>query len=843
MKRLAISMAAHVDAGKTTLSEALLFTAGEIRKQGRVDNKDAFLDNNSQERERGITIFSKQALLRLDGAEFTLIDTPGHADFAADAERAFAVSDCAALVISGADGVQSRTRTILRLLERAELPVFTFVNKMDISHKSRSELLDELRSLDRRFADFSENIAETSAEFDEECMNCLLDNGEVTDEMIARSVKERKIFPVLFGSALKNDGVEKFADLLARFAIPKEIYSDFAAQVFKISADKNGVRETQLKINGGELRVRQELNGEKITQIRVYNGEKFTSAETAWAGQLCAVTGLSKTFAGQCFGEQKPPSEPSVRAALSYNVMFDSRVNITEAYSKLKILEQEDPQLRFSLSRGEIRAEVMGEIQLEVLQTVIKERFGLFAAFGEGRISYKETITERVEGVGHFEPLRHYAEVHLLIEPLPRGSGVVFARDCRNLDENWQRLIMSHLRERRHIGVLTGSPITDVKITLKSGKAHLKHTEGGDFREATYRAVRQGLVSARSQLLEPFYEFSLEVPQSAVGRALTDLQRMGAKFSSPQTAGEFSVVEGLCPVSEMQGYHRDVIAYTHGEGRLSCEIKGYFPCHNADEVIEKVGYDFNADVENTADSVFCSHGAGHLVKWNEVYGHMHLESIFAKPRKVTEAEINSYRIRAATDKELMEIFERTYGKIRHRTDGKSERTAMRRDRQIENAGESKKPKAKPLGEEYLLVDGYNIIFAWDELKEIASRNLDSARMKLISIMCNYQAFRKCNLILVFDAYRVKSDREIETVGGITVVYTKEAETADAFIEKTAHYLGKPEKNNRVRVATNDGVEQLIIIGGGAQRVSAEIFRLEVNGVERSIREILEELHR
>lgn len=843
MKRLAISMAAHVDAGKTTLSEALLFMAGEIRRQGRVDNGDAFLDNNTQERERGITIFSKQALLRLDKAEFTLIDTPGHADFAADAERAFMVSDCAALVISGIDGVQSRTRAILELVERAELSVFVFVNKMDIARKTKSELLDELSVLDRRFADFSGNIAEVSAEFDEDCMNCLLDSGRVPDEKIAAAIGRRRIFPVIFGSALKNEGVEDFADLLVRFAEPKERYGGFAAQVFKISSDKNGTRETLLKINGGEIRVRQELDGEKISRLGIYNGAKYIPVEAAGAGQLCAVTGLSKTFAGQYFGEQKPSKEPTIRAALSFSVLFDSRVNVSEAYSKLKLLEQEDPQLRFSFINGEIRAEIMGEVQLEILRGVIKERFGLFAEFGEGRISYKETITERAEGVGHFEPLRHYAEVHLLLEPLPRGSGVVFARDCRDLEENWQRLIMSHLGERRHIGVLTGSPITDVKITLKSGKAHLKHTEGGDFREATYRAVRQGLASSRSMLLEPFYEFSLEVPQSSVGRALTDLQRMCAEFSAPKLLGDFSVIEGICPVSEMQGYQREVIAYTRGEGRLSCGVKGYFPCHNAEEVIERIGYDFNADVENTADSVFCSHGAGHIVKWNEVTDKMHLESIFARPREVTVAEVNSYKARAATDKELMEIFERTYGKIKSRTDARSEITAMRRDRRAEVPSIGKAPKEKPVLEEYLLVDGYNIIFAWDELKEIAARNLDSARVRLINIMCNYQAFRKCNLILVFDAYRVKSDREIETIGGISVVYTKEAETADTFIEKTARYLNKDGKNNRVRVATNDNLEQIIIIGSGAQRVSAEIFRLEVNEVERSIREVLENLHK
>lgn len=832
MKRLAVSMAAHVDAGKTTLSEALLYYAGEIRKQGRVDNGDAFLDNDIQERSRGITIYSKQAMLRLADAEFTLIDTPGHTDFAADAERAFSVSDCAVLVISGTDGVQSGTRSILQLIERAKLPVFTFVNKMDITHKSKSELSDELKALDKRFADFSENIAETAAEFDEECMNCLLEKGDVPDEVIASAVKRRTVFPVVFGSALKNENIAEFAQILEKYAEPKEIYSEFAAQVFKISSDKTGARETFIKVNGGELRVRQELNGEKISRMRLYSGAKYTAVEKAEAGEVCAVAGLSKTYAGQCFGCQKPPEEPLIHSALTCKVEFDSNVNINDTYSKLKILEQEDPQLRFSLFKGVIKAEVMGDIQLEVLKNVIKERFGLDVKFTDSDISYRETITEAAEGVGHFEPLRHYAEVHLLLEPLPRGSGVVFSRDCRNLDEAFQRQIMAQLSAKRHIGVLTGSPVTDIKITLKSGKAHPKHTEGGDFREAAYRAVRQGLASAKSQLLEPFYEFTLEIPQMSVGRALSDMQRMGAEFSSPQTAGLNAVIEGVCPVSEMREYQKEVIAYTHGEGRLSCVIKGYFPCHNESEVIEKTDYDFNADVENTADSIFCTHGAGCLVKWNEVTDKMHLESILEKPQTVTETEINSYKARIATDKELMEIFERTYGKINKRSD----RTAMRRDKVIENAH---KPAPTPKGEEYLLVDGYNIIYAWDDLRAIALKNLDSARVKLINIMCNYQAFRKCNLILVFDAYKVKSDRETETIGGISVVYTKEAETADAFIEKTAHHLGK---DNRVRVASDDGIEQLIIIGGGARRVSAEILKLEVDDVERSIREIIEDLH-
>lgn len=831
MKRLVIGLAAHVDAGKTTLSEALLYHAGEIRRQGRVDNGDAFLDTNPQERARGITIFSKQAIMRFNNAEYTLLDTPGHVDFAADAERAFSVADCAVLVISGTDGVQSHTKTLWKLLCRAGLPTFVFVNKMDISHKTKPEIIRDLQTLDKNFADFSENIGETAAEYDEDCMNALLETGEVPENRIAKAISERKIFPVMFGSALKNDGISQFWEILDKFSLPKNRFDGFAAQVFKIT-DEGGARLTHLKINGGELKVRETLGEEKVTQIRLYSGAKFTSADTVYAGQLCAVTGLSRTFAGECFGEQKRSVKPIIEPALSYKVILPEGADVVKTLALLKKIEEEDPQIRFSWSERlrEIHVGIMGEIQLEVLKNVIEERFSLNVEFGEGQISYRETILEPVEGAGHFEPLRHYAEVHLLIEPLPQGSGVVFARDCRNLDENWQRLIMSNLREKRHLGVLTGSPITDVKITLKSGRAHLKHTEGGDFREAAWRAVRQGLASAKSRLLEPFYEFSLEITAECVGRAMTDLQQMGAEFSTP-TGEEMRQINGICPVSEMRGYQKEVIAYTRGLGRISCNFKGYFPCHNETEVIEKIGYNFEADVENTADSVFCSHGAGHLVKWDEAPRKMHLASVLEKPRSVSQSEILSYKQRAATDKELMEIFERTYGKIK-----RPERSAMRRDKPAEQNYKLPKPKT---GEEYLLVDGYNIIFSWENLAALARENLDFARAKLVNILCNYQAFRRCNLILVFDAYKVKSDREMEEYGNITVVYTKEAETADMFIEKTAHKLS-PE--NRVRVATSDGTEQLIILGSGATRVSAEVFRLEVEEVERAIREVLDTLH-
>lgn len=832
MKRITVVMAAHVDAGKTTLSEALLLQAGEIRRAGRVDNGDCFLDTDKRERERGITIFSKQAIMRTDTAEFTLLDTPGHADFSAETERAFSVADCAILVISGTDGVQPHTETLWELLRRFGVPVFAFVNKTDISHRSKGELLDDLRRLSPSFADCSDNIAETAAEYDEDCMNALFDGGEVPKELIAQAIRKRHLFPVMFGSALKNVGVGAFLELLETYSSAGIRFGDFGALIYKISTDPNGVRLTHMKILGGELKNRTviENSGEKVTQLRIYSGARFTTADSAEAGQIVAVTGLSKTFAGQALGEAEDNS-PIIEAPLSYKLILPEGTDALLFFNELKRLEEEEPSLKFSWGRGNIHASLMGRIQTEVLQSVIEERFGVRVEFGESVIAYRETIRETVEGVGHYEPLRHYAEVHLLIEPLPTGSGVVFARDCRDLDENWQRLVLSCLRERQHIGVLTGSPITDVKITLAAGRAHPKHTEGGDFAQAAFRAVRQGLASAESVLLEPYCRFKLEIPTSSVGRAMTDLQRMGAEFSQPDTVGENSLIAGRCPVSEMQGYSVDVVSYTHGTGRLSTMLEGYFPCHNADEVIERIGYDFNADVENSADSIFCSHGAGVLVKWNDVPRKMHVPGLLQKRREVvTQAEISSYKQRAATDKELMAIFERTYGKIK-----RPERTAMRRDKPPEQSYKSHEPIG---GTEYLLVDGYNIIFSWDELAELARDDLDAARARLINLMCNYQGFKRCNVILVFDAYKVKSDREIERYGDLTVVYTKHAETADNFIERAAHKLAA---NNRVRVATSDGTEQIIILGQGAFRVSAREFKFEVDEIIDNIRKILEDM--
>ena len=832
MKRITAVMAAHVDAGKTTLSEALLFQAGEIRRQGRVDSGDCFLDNDIRERSRGITIFSKQAILRTENTEITLLDTPGHTDFSAETERAFTVADCAILVISGTDGVQPHTETLWELLARFSIPVFTFVNKTDISHKTKQELLNDLRRLSPNFADFSDNISDISAEYDEDCMNALLENGNVPDKLISNSIAKRNVFPVMFGSALKNTGIKEFLQLIEKYSVPKQRYTDFAALVYKISTDANGARLTHMKITGGSLKNRSIIDNsdEKVTQIRLYSGAKFTTTDTAEAGQVVAVTGLTKTFAGQALGAQEDVFAISADAPLSYSLILPDNTDPITFYAQLKRLEEEEPRLKFSWLNGNIQAAVMGQIQLEVLQNVIAERFGVNIGFGEGTIAYRETIAETVEGIGHYEPLRHYAEVHLLLEPLPPGSGVVFARDCRDLDENWQRLIISNLRERVHIGVLTGSPITDIKISLVAGRAHQKHTEGGDFAQAAWRAVRQGLASAKSVLLEPFCRFKLIIPSECVGRAMTDLQRMGAEFSQPMADNERSIIEGRCPISEMQGYSADMTGYTHGTGRLSTVLDGYYPCHNQDEIVEKIGYNFQNDVENSADSIFCSHGAGYLVKWNEVPNKMHIPGVLCSNREtVTHSEISSYKKRIATDKELMEIFERTYGKI-----NRSERTAMRRDKPLEQNYKSHEPSTAT---EYLLVDGYNIIFSWGELSELARDNLDLARIRLINLMCNYQGFKRCNLILVFDAYKIKSDREIEHYGDVTVVYTKHAETADNYIERTAHKLAG---NNRVRVATSDGTEQTIILGQGALRISAREFKLEVDEVMDTIRKVLDE---
>lgn len=843
-------MTAHVDSGKTTLAEAMLYRAGEIRRLGRVDHGNAFLDTDPLEKSRGITIFSKQAVLRTESAEFTLLDTPGHVDFAAEAERALTAVDMAVLVISGTDGVQSHTETLWRILRRYNIPAFIFVNKMDIAGE-RSDILDELRKrLSVGCVDFSagNNLSEAAAELDEDCMESFLETGKVPDGLISKAISGRRIFPVLFGAALKLKGIDELLAALERYAEEPERSAEFAARVYKITRDENGARLTHIKINGGSAAVRTAVDknapDEKINQIRIYSGAKYTTADSAPAGTLCAVTGLTKTFSGQALGAEAEGKAPLLEAVLTYKMLLPEGTDIPSALAKLRGLEDEDPQLRIVWSEQlkEIHVQLMGEIQLEVLKSVIAERFGLDAEFDRGSIAYKETIAAPVEGVGHYEPLRHYAEVHLLLEPAERGSGLHFFSDCRkdDLDINWQRLILTHLAEKQHIGVLVGAPITDMKISVAAGRAHIKHTEGGDFRQATYRALRQGLASAKSVLLEPFYEFRLEIPSDAVGRAMTDLDRMGAEFSQPDIVGEFSVISGTVPVSEMLDYHSEVIGYTRGRGKLTCTPCGYFPCHNAEEVIAAAGYDFEADTENPADSVFCSHGAGYVVKWNEAPAKMNCDSGLrfgdgspeeSAERFVTQSEISSYKQRVAEDKELMAIFERTYGKIK-----RDERTAMRREKPPRSSVPKLPPPKK--GPEYLLVDGYNIIFAWEELNKLARDNLDAARNRLINILCNYRGFKRCNLILVFDAYRVKGKhREVEEVDNISVVYTKEAETADMYIEKTAHTLAK---DCRVRVATSDNVEQIIIMGSGAVRVSASEFLAEVTEVEKAIRKIIEE---
>ena len=852
MKRLVIGMLAHVDSGKTTLSEALLYRTGEIRTLGRVDHGNAFLDTDTMERNRGITIFSKQAVIKTNNAELTLLDTPGHVDFSAEMERAFQVLDYAVLIISGTDGVQSHTETLWQLLIRYNIPTFIFINKMDISFLSKESILKELNSrLSSGCIDFSgtrevSELTEDLAECSEDMMNSYLETGAVTEKQVAEAISRRELFPCCFGSALKLNGIDELLTLIDKY-VQKKVYPvDFGAKVYKITQDDHGNRLTHLKVTGGTLRVRTVIDGkdwsEKINQIRVYNGTKFAAVDEISAGSVCAVTGLTKTFAGEVLGIETESTPPLLEPVLTYKVNLPPKSDVRIALQQLHKLEEQEPQLHVIWNERlqEIHVQLMGEIQLEILKKMISDRYSLEVTFDKGSIAYKETISAPVEGVGHYEPLRHYAEVHLLMEPAERGTGLQFGVDLQrdSLDLNWQRLVLTHLDEKVHIGVLTGSPITDMKITLVAGKAHLKHTEGGDFRQATYRAVRQGLRSATSVLLEPWYEFRLEIPSEHVGRALTDLQRMNSELEQPITLGETTIICGSAPVSEIRDYHSEVISYSHGKGRLSCIPKGYFPCHNTDEVISQIGYDCDSDTDNTADSVFCSHGAGVIVKWDEAPQRMHVDSGIRfnnseKPIEepvVTQQMISSYKQRVADDKELMAIFERTYGKI-----NRDPRAAMRKPKD-----EPKIPKlpASPKGPEYLLVDGYNIIFAWDELNALAKENLDLARNRLINILCNYRGFRQCNLILVFDAYKVKGNhREIEEIDGINVVYTKEAETADMYIEKVAHDLGR---KHRVRVATSDSVEQLIIMGNGGIRVSASEFLEEVKLVEKAIRDIIEQ---
>ena len=851
-KQIVLGILAHVDSGKTTLSEAMLYRAGVTRRLGRVDHKDAFLDTDALEKARGITIFSKQALLTAGDTDITLLDTPGHVDFSTETERTLQVLDYAVLVVSGTDGVQSHTETLWRLLRRYHVPTFVFVNKMDLPGMERQELLAQLnRRLGEGFVDFGAEQAdrdEALALCDENLMDRMLDAGQLQDADLIPAIARRHVFPCWFGAALKLEGVDALLDGLDRYTRPAPALEAFGAKVFKVSQDEQGARLTWLRVTGGELKVKAQLTGEadgepwaeKANQLRLYSGAKYTLTEAIGPGQVCAVTGLTKARPGEGLGAERDSDLPVLEPVLSYQVLLPEGADVHAALGKLHRLEEEEPQLHvvWNETLGEIHVQLMGEIQLEVLRSLLAERFGLAVEFGPGGILYKETITEPMEGVGHYEPLRHYAEVHLKLEPLPRGSGMQFAVDCREevLDKNWQRLVLTHLEEKQHLGVLTGSPLTDVKITLIAGRAHLKHTEGGDFRQATYRAVRQGLMLAKSQLLEPWYAFRLEVPAENIGRAMSDIQRMEGTFDPPESGEETAVLTGFAPVSTMRSYPMEVVSYTRGRGHLSLTLDGYRPCHNAQEVIAAIGYEPEHDLDNPADSVFCAHGAGFVVPWDQVRSHMHVDSGWGKSIRpeqeaaVPQRRAMAYRATLEEDAELLKIFERTYGPIK-RDPLAAFRPVQKRERPDFAAEQWE------IAPEYLLVDGYNIIFAWDELNALSKESLDAARHKLMDILCNYQGFQKCVLILVFDAYRVPgSPGSIEQYHNIHVVYTKEAETADMFIERVTHEIGR---NRRVRVATSDGMEQIIILGHGALRVSARMFHEEVQNVEKQIRALVQ----
>lgn len=852
---ICIGLLAHVDAGKTTLSESMLYLSGRIRQQGRVDHGNAYLDTYELERARGITIFSKQAELVFGELEVTLLDTPGHVDFSAEMERTLRVLDYAILVINGADGVQGHTETLWKLLKQYRIPAFLFINKMDQNGTDAEKLLEELRvklsGSCIRFgeAEDSEEFLENVAMAEEQVLETYLEHGTIERGEISRLIWERKLFPCYFGSALKNAGVEELLGGLERYTEEKTYPDVFGAKVYKIARDPQGNRLTYLKVTGGVLKVRDLIRyqdvEEKVSQIRIYSGEKYDAVQEVCAGRVCAVTGLTKTYPGEGLGAEPPSEGPVLTPVLNYQLILPEGCDTHGMLLKLRQLEEEDPELHIVWNEelGEIHAQLMGEVQTEILQSMIRERFQTEVTFGPGNIVYKETIKRPAEGVGHFEPLRHYAEVHLLLEPGESGSGLVFAADCSEdvLDRNWQRLILTHLAEKEHRGVLTGSAITDMKITLVAGRAHLKHTEGGDFRQATYRAVRQGLKSTESVLLEPYYEFRMEIPAEFVGRALTDIQRMAGEFQTPDTEGDFAVITGSAPVSEMRDYQLEVTSYTKGRGRLFCTLKGYAPCHNAEEVIEQIGYDSEGDLDNPTGSVFCAHGAGFHVSWDQVPDHMHLEYVWTpeaeKEKSAIEAKkgqgsVQSGRVSSSfsrsveEDKELEEIFLRTYGKI--------ERKRPIAERRVESPEERQKRIRKDQMEEYLLVDGYNVIFAWEDLKELAKVNIEGARNKLMDVLCNYQGFKKCNLILVFDAYKVQGQElGVQKYHNIYVVYTKEAETADQYIEKVVHEIGR---KYHVTVATSDNVEQVVTLGQGGKLLSARELRTEVEEVQRQIRE-------
>ena len=859
MENIVMGILAHVDAGKTTLSEGMLYLSGTVRKLGRVDHKDAFLDTYSLERDRGITIFSKQAVFSLGNRRINLLDTPGHVDFSAEMERTLQVLDYAVLVISGADGVQGHTETLWKLLKLYEIPTFIFINKMDQPGTDRESLLTELKErLDEGCIVFGKgkNVEslEEIAMTDEVVLDYFMEHETVRNEDICRLIRERKIFPCYFGSALKLDGVQELLAGFEEYMKPFDGEKGFGARVFKISRDDKGERLTFLKVTGGKLVVKMPINKEeKINQIRIYSGAKYEAVNEVEAGGVCAVTGLSSSYIGQGLGVEKGTAAPFLEPVLTYQMILPEGADTTKVLRELKQLEEEEPLLNIVWNPvlEEIHVQLMGEVQTEILKTMIAERFHLDVEFGTGKIVYKETIKSPVVGVGHYEPLRHYAEVHLKMEPLEAGSGLVFDTDCSEdvLDRNWQRLILTHLQEREHPGVLTGAPITDMKITIVAGRAHLKHTEGGDFRQATYRAVRQGLKSAESVLLEPWYSFVLEVPSEQVGRAMSDIGQMNGSFEGPEAEDKQGMVRltGTAPASEMRDYQREVWAYTKGRGRITLTLKGYEPCHNAEEVIEEIGYDSERDVDNPTGSVFCAHGAGFLVKWDEVPEYMHIkEDFLAEKPGIVQDEVmavqmgnhcnysGGYSSSYDDDPELLTIMEREFGSKQKERDRYSSYRKQTVSTPVLHTTVIKENEPK---KEYLLVDGYNIIFAWEELNELAKASIDAARNKLMDILSNYQGFIGCTLILVFDAYKVKGNQgEVQKYHNIYVVYTKEAETADQYIEKTTHEIGRKYK---VTVATSDALEQVIVMGQGAYRISARDFYEEVERTEKQIREINE----
>lgn len=869
MKNIVLGILAHVDAGKTTLSESILYLTGKIRKLGRVDHGDAFLDNFELERARGITIFSKQAVFGIGYLYVTLLDTPGHVDFSAEMERTLKVLDAAVLVISAADGVQGHTRTLWKLLGVYGIPVFLFVNKMDQEGTDKHTLLRELGcSLDEGCVSFDtqkDELYENLAMYDEEAMEEYLESETLKKETIGRLIAERKVFPCYFGSALKLQGIQEFLNGISDFAgfgvrnmtedlskNMREQDGQFGARVFKISRDPQGNRLTHLKVTGGSIRVRDILTeDEKISQIRIYSGEKFQTVQEVCAGMVCAVTGVNGTYAGEGIGIEGEAKNPVLEPVLNYQVILPEGCDVHSMLKNLRQLEEEDPMLRIVWNEelSEIHVRLMGEVQTEVLKSLILKRFGMPVEFGAGNIVYKETIKTVIEGIGHFEPLRHYAEVHLILEPGEPGSGLIYESVCGEdvLDKNWQRLILTHLAEKSHRGVLTGSMITDMKITLAAGRAHLKHTEGGDFRQSTYRAVRQGLMQAESVLLEPYYTFRIEVPTEMMGRVMTDIQRMHGDMKEPETYGDMTVFTGSAPVAEMRDYQKELSGYTKGRGRVSFEFKGYEPCHNPDEIIEMTGYDPERDIENPSGSVFCAHGAGFYVPWNEVQEHMHIESQLKKWLKedMDEPKPDVLKRRNAAghlpagkeapqmhslnrkeEKELEDIFIRTYGRYESR--------AYTSPKKVSSVSEKGYKKKEKFLKEYLLVDGYNVIFAWEDLKELAKDNIEGARGKLMDILCNYQGFKKCVVILVFDAYKVDGYAlEIQKYHNIHVVYTKEAETADQYIEKVVHEIGR---KYHVTVVTSDGVEQVVTLGQGGTLISAREFLEEINIMRKQLEE-------